>query len=203
MTLADISLVSTGTTQAAKYLPFLAPDSVLIDDRGTADFLSFIAKFSKALNYFDLQDKKDGNWQQVLLEDPVVLLAYIMKTDHALEFSRYLDYKAGILETNDENTKLLFTQQFFAIGFHLILRINRWYKLSKQSLVQSPFRDHLQDVIIKEGRVLLQGYYLIYFTLVEGNCEFKNECLVKLEDLDRIWQFLECSNQRFEIFLLD
>lgn len=187
--IANISAYFQGQTQDQHLLPALDASTFQIDERGTADFLAFTVKFGKALSYFNPQNSRDGNWQQLLLNDQIMLLAYIMKTDCAMEFPRYLDYRDGIMANTELNTRKLFTQQFFSIGFHIVLRINRWYKLANQSLTHHPFRNYLNQTIVEEGRIALENYYLLYFKLCEWRPGFKNESLAKLESLDRIWLF--------------
>lgn len=194
---ADIYSSFSGKTQDDRILPALSPDTFLVDDRDTADFLAFTAKLARAFTYFNLENKNEGSWHQILIEDPVVMLAYISKTDHSQEFHRYLDYRDGIFHTLNFGTKRLFAQQFFSIGFHLVLRINRWYKLSNKSLTHHPFRDYLYNIIVEEGRLVLEKYYRIYFDLTKADCGFKNEVISKLEDLDRVWMFnsFPCSDK--------
>ncbi len=186
---ANISLSFKGKTQSDRLLSALNPNTFQIDDRDSLDLLAFTTKFAKAFKYYNPQNKVDGSWQELLLDDPSMLLAYIIKTNYYMEFPRFLDYKEGILATNDMNTKRLFAQQYFSIGFHVVLRINRWFKLSDKSLSHHDFRDYLYDFIVEEGRQALQDYYLIYFQLCEWVSLCENQSLAKLEALDRVWFF--------------
>jgi len=182
-----IAAFFSGRTQKDRALPGLTPTTFGVDERGTADLLAFTVKFAKALSYFNPRNERDGNWQQLLLTEPAILTAYVAKTDPFMEFSRFLDYRDGIIAKSKYTTRKLFTQQFFSIGFHIVLRINRWYKLSKPS--HSPFHDYLHRTIKKKGKAILQEYYQLYFVLCESIADFENESLAKLEDLDRLWLF--------------
>ncbi len=184
----NISSLFTGKTQMARQLPALDPSFFAIDERDTADLLAFTVKFSKALTYFDLDNQPQGTWQQLLLSDIVMLTAYIMKTDQTQAYAKYEDYRNGIQASRNWPMRRLLSQQYFSIGFHIILRINRWYQLSNQTLTNHVFRDFLHDFIEDEGKQALREYYLIYFTLCE-RLKIKNEALSKLEDLDLIWFF--------------
>ncbi|MFK8006918.1 MAG: hypothetical protein AB8H03_11125 [Saprospiraceae bacterium] len=186
---ANISLQFKGKTQADRLLPELASDTFQIDDRNSLDLLAFTTKFAKAFKYYNPQNKIDGSWQELLLDDPSMLLAYIIKTNYYLEFPRYLDYNDGINATQNLSTKCLFAQQYFAIGFHVILRINRWYKLTNKSLSHHDFRDYLYELIAAEGRQALEEYYLIYFKLIEWVSCCTNQSLTRLEALDKVWLF--------------
>lgn len=187
-TAINISSVFTGKTQAERKLPALDPAYFAIDERDTADLIAFTVKFSKALTYFNLENQPQGSWQQLLLSDIIMLTAYIMKTDTSQSYAKYEDYRNGIMSSRNWPMRRLMSQQFFSIGFHILLRINRWYQLSNQTLTSHAFRDFLHNFIEEEARPALREYYLIYFTLCE-RLHFKNEALSKLEDLDLIWLF--------------
>ncbi len=185
----NIAKLFRGKTQDQLRLAALNADTFLVDERNREDLLAFAAKFSKALSYFNPEDTLDGNWQQLLLTDWGVLTAYITQTDTYLELTKYLDYEKGINASNNSDTRQLFTQQFFSIGFHLVLRINRWYQMANFSMVHHPFRNYLYQTISEEGHRILQSYYRLYFCLAERIESFNNEVLAKLEALNVIWQF--------------
>jgi hypothetical protein len=58
----------------------LIPDDSLIDGRSEIDRLSFLTEFASLINFYDHENKIQGNWSPFLLKDPAILLANISKT---------------------------------------------------------------------------------------------------------------------------
>lgn len=61
-----------------------------IDGRNEQDLMHFLAEFASILNLYDDSNKINGNWEPILLKDPVFLLAFISKTKYEQWQSLYL-----------------------------------------------------------------------------------------------------------------
>jgi hypothetical protein len=58
-----------GTSQIRRVLAALDPRYVLIDERSAADFVSFAREFSRAVKYFDLDDRPAGDFSGFIGDD--------------------------------------------------------------------------------------------------------------------------------------
>jgi|GEM_PF-1221263 len=74
----------------------LVPGKEMIDGRTETDRLWFITEFAGLINFYNSDNKLQGNWKPFLLKDPVFLLACISKTSFTYFFSRYQSTCAGI-----------------------------------------------------------------------------------------------------------
>ncbi len=104
-----------GTSQPQRQLPALRTDYVLPEERDTADFLILLQKFSKNLNYHNLQNQVAGDWSGMLGKDLSYLLAVISKENTAttqrffnVEFIGNVSNKAGFKNIFDFLFSLLF-----------------------------------------------------------------------------------------------
>ena len=62
----------------------LLPQNCKIDDRTEQDMLKFITDISALFNFYDLQNKIDGDWSDFLIRDFSVLVNYIMRTNFSV-----------------------------------------------------------------------------------------------------------------------
>jgi hypothetical protein len=70
-----------GTSQQERLLKALLPENAKIDDRKMEDILSFAAAYGKEINYFNLQNEKEGDWTCFYDNDPCILLAMLATMD--------------------------------------------------------------------------------------------------------------------------
>ncbi len=104
-----------GTSQPQRQLRALHTDYVLPEERDTADFLILLQKYSKHLNYHDIQNEVNGDWSGMLGKDLSYLLAVISKENTAvtqrffnIEFIGNVNNKAGFKNIFDFLFSLLF-----------------------------------------------------------------------------------------------
>jgi len=76
----------------------LLPQNCKIDDRTEQDMLKFITDISALFNFYDLQNKIDGDWSDFLIRDFSVLVNYIMRTNFSVYESQYQKLIAGFEE---------------------------------------------------------------------------------------------------------
>jgi len=103
----------------------------LIDGRTEADWLNQLAGIAALLNFYDDENKLKGNWQPFLLKDPVLLLAFISKTDYAKFHTAYvnvcLQLQADLKDKSFSNPVI--TEGFnhlFDLFTDLFLCIRQW-----------------------------------------------------------------------------
>jgi hypothetical protein len=113
-----------GTSRLQRQLPALKTDYVLPEERDMADFLILLQKYSKHLQFHNLQNQKDGDWSKLLGKDLSYLLAVISKENVNLilyffthDFLNEVDSKAGFKNIFDFLFSLLYRldQQFLSL----------------------------------------------------------------------------------------
>src|SRR6185503_18073889 len=58
-----------------------AADSVKIDSRTFTELLSFAPPFGRLIHFYDLANRRDGDWPLFFLTDPTIILASIESFD--------------------------------------------------------------------------------------------------------------------------
>ncbi len=58
-----------GTDQQQRFLEALNPASLNLIDLGTAEWMKFARKFAAKVNYFNLENQKEGNWQDFFADE--------------------------------------------------------------------------------------------------------------------------------------
>jgi len=85
-------------SQHERLINDLLPQNCKIDDRTEQDMLKFITDISALFNFYDLQNKLDGDWLGFLIRDFSVLVNYIMHTNFSVYESQYQKLIAGFEE---------------------------------------------------------------------------------------------------------
>jgi hypothetical protein len=68
-------------SQLDRRLPALAPNYALVDGRSFAELLAFPSRFGALVDFYNLQDEKDGDWVGFFLSDPTMMLAVLETLD--------------------------------------------------------------------------------------------------------------------------
>ncbi len=129
----------------------------LIDSRTEKDDLSFLVNFSSLLNFYDQNNKVNGDWTPFLLKDPVFLIASIAKTPFKKMYSLFLQSCITCQEVlnNKELTSFEKKQnealkssinQIFNQVFYVFNLLERWIHY----MMKSPLEYNLKSYVIKE-----------------------------------------------------
>jgi hypothetical protein len=128
-------------------LPGLQPEYFKIDERSLSDLLLFALRYSRTLQYYNLENVPDGDWQPFILNDVSTFIAKL--GDHNLGNLDTL-FQQIIDEVNTSNSvsKSYFAgalYRLFDIMFLLTLDVNVWYNQAKDGLkIRSEFKRILQ-----------------------------------------------------------
>lgn len=119
-------------TAIASLQKALVPAPALIDGRSEKDWLYFLARFARLINFYDTQNNHSGSWEPMLLKDPVFLLAVIGYTDVTEMHTLYLDTCAKLQQllqlppnTDDDDIAASFNQLFDQLT-SVFMYIKRW-----------------------------------------------------------------------------
>ena len=69
--------VASGLSQLTRKLPEQLNTYAKIDEKSESDLLSFIYRFSSIVDYYNLNNKKEGDWQYFFGSNPHILLSIL------------------------------------------------------------------------------------------------------------------------------
>ncbi len=95
--------ITGGLSQAERFPDSLDPDFFHIEERDTNDFLQYLLHFSRKLNYYNLENQVEGDWEDFFLADINIVVKIITKFDISTYIRRYDALKSRLVrETSDE-----------------------------------------------------------------------------------------------------
>ena len=157
----------------------LDPDSIAIDGRDLRDRLAFVASIAELIIFYDENNQKAGNWYNLVMKDPIILLAVMSKTDYQAAHMQYaqiqpvLEASKGVLtqftaSSQSEQKLSAESQQQLdkaKISIHQLLRlldglfqrINQWASYITDSNNPFTLREYLvQQVPLRLSNLLWQ-----------------------------------------------
>lgn len=145
-------LVHAGTSQAGRVLKALLPDYARIDEREDADLILFASRYAAQINFYDVNNEVDGNWQPLMMMDVSVVLATIGKHD-SRSFFAYISGLTASIQNESAPAKLKrLYKNIFDFIFSLAVELDAQYKRLPDDL---PYKDLVKRVIASS----LSQYY--------------------------------------------
>lgn len=77
-------LVRNGTSQRDRLIKALVPDQAPIDDRSVEEIINFLFRYGQQVNYYNLDNEQEGDWQCFFEFDRSIALAVIIALDAEL-----------------------------------------------------------------------------------------------------------------------
>ena len=148
------SLVRDGTSQSARFPAKLDPNSVKIDGRSETDLIEYAYEFASLLNYYNLDNQVDGNWQvflQKLKDNPAGILSGKMTPQTALFLSFLRLFRAQQDQLNGLTKKHLDT------FFYDVLRIKLNRAVADQVHVLFELAKNIDPAKLDAGTILKAG----------------------------------------------
>ncbi|MFT3795824.1 hypothetical protein [Flavobacterium sp.] len=125
----------------------LVPDPLLVDGRTEQDWLGFVADFASLIHFYDAHNTIKGNWAPFLLKDPVILLAWISKTNGAKMHALYLQTCMKLEQALASNGLTKHVANGFNQLFDQVLRLfaslERWIHYMQKSNFAYPLKDFI------------------------------------------------------------
>lgn len=84
----------------------------LVDNRDSADWLNFIARFAGLINFYDENNELNGNWAPFILKDPFFLAITISKTDAEKQNYRFRKSCASLNTAESQKKPAIFNELF-------------------------------------------------------------------------------------------
>ncbi len=173
----------------------LDPSYIKVDERSLIDQLSFVADYGRLINFYDQDNNKNKHWNEFFLQDPLILLALIAKTEYVGLHERYfllmekLRSSAESIQSTQEGkgiSALLgqslkggpsiarVVDQILEMLFQLINGIDAWLVYLNESTEQYEFKAYVQESVTDSvsvdfwGLLGLQGYLATKNTADKG-----------------------------------
>ncbi|HWZ23619.1 MAG TPA: hypothetical protein VNW06_13245, partial [Cytophagaceae bacterium] len=168
-----------GTSQKSRAFNALDSEYVKIDERSFEDLIISTSEFSKLINYYNLNNKKEGDWSAFLNDETFVIASIIDVDPYVVEidFRKYL-YKANLF--NRHHKKMAYYEKCF-IEIHKIATLFQyWFKsmteIENSTKLESIMRLEIENVIVNKLSIsLMNCRSLVQFmnSLNVFNIEFK------------------------------
>lgn len=148
-----------GTSQFTRKFEAIDPSYVRIDERSFEDMLVFTSELSRLINFYNEEDKIDGDWSYFFADETVVLASIIDSKPTLIEERfKHNIYKARLYKKVSRKIKYIHK------CFHQIYRLARqfefWYKRLKSieefTLAQVDIRNEIANAIGSKLKTALQ-----------------------------------------------
>lgn len=117
----------TGCSQEGRYSKALEKGYVKIDEHSFIDNLVYSLGLSKLINFYNLDNKPEGDWSDILTDEAVILAAisFIKPAELEDKFKKYI-HKA--ISFNKPEKKLKYLKACFYEVFNIARKIDTWFK---------------------------------------------------------------------------
>ena len=124
--------VASGLSQLTRKLPEQLYTYAKIDEKSESDLLSFIYRFSSIVEYYNLNNKKEGDWQYFFSSNPHILLS-ILEDINVYSFNFTFDKLSDFIRANNTVAeKVEALEKTFVFLYQLILEMHATFeKISK------------------------------------------------------------------------
>ena len=150
----------------SRVLEILNPENIKIDDREVEDLIMFTLKLSKKINFYNLKNKKEGNWDSLIELDDTFLIAEILKFDLMFYDQQRLNIVRELNDFSSQREKEIIFSNLFSLLARYFQNINKWYISSTRNITSvesSPIELELEQAItnkLKSVFTTFVGYYL-------------------------------------------
>ena len=156
----------TGCSQEQRYFKALNPEYIKIDEHSFTDNLVYSLGLSKLINYYNFQNKPDGNWSDFLTDEAVILSAIsFIKPSEIEEKFKKLIYKSASFNHVDKKAKYL--KRCFNEIYSIAVKIDTWYKNLKDvedfQQTEVLFRNEISNIVetkLANGLRKFKGFVL-------------------------------------------
>ncbi len=106
-----------GISQFERWFDALIPESVEVDSRDTPDLMRFAAEFSGQINYYNLSNQLDGNWNDFFVRDPNILILLVSRFNISDTIGMFNHYNDAFLKAVTKEARLnAFSGLFYYIS---------------------------------------------------------------------------------------
>lgn len=150
----------------SRVLDILNPENIKIDDREVEDLIMFTLKLSEKINFYNLNNKKEGTWDGLIELDDTFLIAEILKFDLMFYDQQRLNIVRELNDFSSQREKEIIFGNLFSLLSRYFQNINKWYLSSTRNITSvesSAIELELEQAIINKLKSVFTtfvGYYL-------------------------------------------
>ena len=150
----------------SKVLQILNPENIKIDDREVEDLIMFTLRLSKKINFYNLKNRKEGYWDDLIELDDTFLIAEILKFDLILHDKQRLNIVRELNDFSSQREKEIIFGKLFSLLALYFEKINKWYLSATRNITSvesSPIELELEQAIVNQLKSVFNvfvGYYL-------------------------------------------
>ncbi len=160
------SYTTDGISQSDRFPASLDPGFFKIEERDASDFLQYLLTLSKRFNFYDLDNRRDGDWEDFFLSDINVVVRIISKFDINIFIRRYDQLKSRLQrETSDialaHDLRELFQFIYEFILFQVKLH-SKFSIIPKNELGINEFRRIIQEYDRYDEELRAMNSWLVF-----------------------------------------
>lgn len=122
------SYFGVGTTQNSRFLKALRPSYIRLDDRELPELLAFSKEYARLINYYNHENRPEGDWEEFFDHDISVILATLISTDLEKIEAQHNEILAGFRREHETREKLEYFIQLLEQNYDLASRFDTWYR---------------------------------------------------------------------------
>ena len=137
----------------SRVLDILNPENIKIDDREVEDLIMFTLKLSEKINFYNLNNKKEGTWDSLIELDDTFLIAEILKFDLMFYDQQRLNIVRELNDFSSQREKEIIFGNLFSLLSRYFQNINKWYLSSTRNITSvesSAIELELEEAIINK-----------------------------------------------------
>ncbi len=177
-----------GVNRVTRMSAALSPDAVNLDGRNFKDLAMFAMEYGKLLNYYDLDYKWNGQWDDFFASDPTLYLCKISSIDISGESDAYSRMINKLEGETDERKLLAGFERLNSSIFDQINQMNDWLVFFKGNLIKVENNFSVALIKMIEGELSIIVQQLISYQRYAVQLHLLPEdFLFAYSALERIW----------------
>ncbi len=130
--LDKITITNDGYCRRDRLLKAMREGYIKIDERSFEDLLEFAVEFGGLINFYNLNNKAEGDWAPFFLTDESIILASIINCDLSDLEIKYRGSEYLARQGNDTDGKFNLLRELFAKILYMARKIDLWLKVVNQ-----------------------------------------------------------------------
>lgn len=122
------SYFGMGTTQNSRLLKALRPSYIKLDDRELPELLAFLKEYAQLINFYNTDNRVDGDWESFFTHDISVILATIISIDLEGIEAKHNNIIAAFHREHGADEKLEQYVQLMEHTYMITAQFDDWYR---------------------------------------------------------------------------
>lgn len=175
-----------GINQKQRARPALDPSYVSLDERSFTDLVLFGTRYASIINYFNLNNKPDGNWQSFFLSDPSVYLCSVSAIDIRSQANANKRLVEKLKIEKNKISKLSGFERLNNAIYQQALQMNEWYTFYESKDIDNSFCHNLSTLIARRLSQDLNLFVSYQKAAVDAGL-LDDSYLFNYQQFNRVW----------------